>query len=74
MHPYRKLPADHASTAPSEELVLYLALCVVGAIPVATVLVRGGTFGVEATLGLMMTLAGLAGLLAARSPGRHHPH
>lgn len=67
MHPYRKCPSDHASAAPGEELILYAALCVVGAIPVATALVRGGSFGVEATIGLLMVLAGLAGIFAARN-------
>jgi hypothetical protein len=66
VHPYRKLPVDHASASSSEELILYVALCMIGAIPVATVLVRGGAFGVEATLGLFMALAGAGGLLAAR--------
>jgi predicted phage tail protein len=71
VHPHRNHPSDHASATPGEELILYAALCVIGAIPVATVLVCGGSFGVEATIGLMMALAGVAGLLAARSPDRH---
>ena len=63
MHPYRQLPTDpEARSAPSEERILYAILCAVGAIPVAIALLRGGSFGVEATLGLGMALAGLAGL------------
>ncbi len=72
MHPYRKLPTDReASSAPSEERVLYAILCAVGAIPVAISLLRGGGFGVEATVGLGMTLAGVAGLVTpTRAAGR----
>jgi hypothetical protein len=66
VHPYRELPTDReAPSAPSEELILYVVLCIVGAIPLAVALLRGGAFGVEATVGLAMALAGLAGLLAS---------
>ncbi|HEX3761149.1 MAG TPA: hypothetical protein VHW23_20785 [Kofleriaceae bacterium] len=65
MHPYRELPTHHeAPSAPREELILYAILCVIGAIPLAIALLGGG-FGVEATLGLAMTLAGLVGLIGA---------
>ena len=65
MHPYRELPTDReAPSAPSEELILYVVLCIVGAIPIAAALLRGA-FGVEATVGLAMALAGLAGLVAS---------
>lgn len=72
VHPYRELPTDReAPSASSEERVLYVVLCAVGAIPVAVALLRGGGFGVEATIGLGMALAGLAGLGASlRSAGR----
>jgi len=67
IHPYRKLsPPDHRSTGPlGEELIFYVALCLVGAIPLATPIARGGAFGVEPTIGLLMVIAGIAGLLAA---------
>jgi hypothetical protein len=65
VHPYRQLPTDReAPPAPSEERILYAVLCAVGAIPVAIALVDDG-FGVEATIGLAMALAGLAGLAAS---------
>jgi hypothetical protein len=75
LHPYRKLPLDRdARSASGEELILYAVLVVVGAIPVAAALVRGGAFGVEATIGLGMALAGVAGvwsrLAADRSDNR----
>jgi hypothetical protein len=65
MHPYRELPtAPETRSALSEERVLYAILCAVGAIPVPIALLRGG-FGVEASLGLLMVLTGLAGLVAS---------
>ena len=68
MPPYRKAApgaADPAAApAAAEEPIVYLALCVIGAIPVGIALIRGGVFGVEATLGLIMALAGAVGLLA----------
>jgi hypothetical protein len=66
VHPYRQLPTDReAPPALSEERILYAVLCAVGAIPVVIALVGDG-FGVEATIGLAMALAGLAGLAASR--------
>ena len=74
MHPYRELPTNsEARSAPSEERILYGALCGVGAIPIAIALLRGGSFGVEATLGLGMALAGLAGLVASQRAARRRP-
>jgi hypothetical protein len=71
VHPYRQLPTDpDRPSAPSEERILYAILCVIGAIPVVIALLGGG-FGVEATVGLAMTLAGLTGLIAStRTAGR----
>lgn len=74
MHPYRQLPADcEAGPAPSEERILHAILCAVGAIPVVIAVLRGGGFGVEATVGLVMALAGLAGLVASTRTGGRHP-
>jgi hypothetical protein len=74
VHPFRQLPTDpEARSAPSEERVLYAILCAVGAIPVAIALLRGGSFGVEATIGLLMALAGLAGLVAWPRAARRRP-
>jgi hypothetical protein len=66
-HPYRKShpTGGSAAAALGEELIFYVALCVVGAIPVAGVVSRGGAFGVEPTIGLLMMVAGIAGLFAA---------
>jgi hypothetical protein len=73
VHPYRQLPTDReAPSAPSEERVLYAILCAVGGIPVAIALLGGG-FGVEATLGLGMAVAGLAGLIAPIRVARRRP-
>ena len=78
MHPYRQPATDReARSAPSEEPILYMGLCVIGAIPIAIALLRGSGFGVEATVGLGMALAGLAGLVASRRTagrGRADPH
>jgi hypothetical protein len=71
VHPYRQIPTDsEAGSAMTEEWILYGALCGVGAIPIAIALLRGGSFGVEATLGLLMALAGLAGLVASARVAR----
>ena len=70
VHPYRQLPTDReAPPAPSEERILHAVLCAVGAIPVAIALLGGG-FGVEATVGLAMALAGLAGLVGSTRTAR----
>jgi hypothetical protein len=67
VHPYREpqSTADRPAAALGEELILYVALCVIGAIPVVIALARGGAFGVEPTLGLAMIAAGTIGLVAA---------
>ena len=65
MHPYRKHRPRCAEPSPaSEEPVVYAALCVVGATATGIALGRGGVFGVEPTLGMLMALAGVAGLVA----------
>jgi hypothetical protein len=65
-HPYRELPAPVVTaTKPLlEELVLYALFVAIGAIPVVLALAHGGTFGVDATLGLLMISAGALGALA----------
>lgn len=70
MHPHRKaLPACAESPAAREERIVYAALCLVGAIPVAVALEHGGAFGVEPTLGLITALVGVAGLAGAHRRG-----
>ena len=53
------------TAALGEELIIYVALCVVGAIPVSDLVSRGGAFGVEPTLGLLMIAVGISGLVAS---------
>jgi len=57
------MPADRPSKSHPEELILYGLLVGIGAIPVAIALVRRATFGVEATLGLLMVCAGAIGMI-----------
>ena len=66
MHPYRNSPviATRPAKPPSEELVFYGLLVVVGVIPMVIALVQRTVLGVEATLGLMMACAGIAGTIA----------
>jgi len=68
MPPYR----DNATPAPSderpragEELIVYAVLAAVGALPVAGALRDHAAFHAEATIGLVMLIAGVIGLLAA---------
>lgn len=68
MHAYRKhRPVHAASPAATEERLVYAALCVVGAIPVAVAIAHGGAFGAEPTIGLLMVLGGAIGLAVARA-------
>jgi hypothetical protein len=46
-----------------EERVLYSLMVLIGAIPVTLTLASGTRFGVQATLGLLMALWGLVGLV-----------
>ena len=66
-HPYRDPPATRAQPASpaDEERIIYAFLAVIGVIPVAIALVGGGSFGVEATIGALMVLAGLVGFAAS---------
>jgi hypothetical protein len=66
-HPYREppeLPADEP--APNDEVVLYGALVAIGSIPVVVAGLGATSFGFDATLGALMTLAGALGLLRRR--------
>ncbi len=45
----------------AEELVVYVLLVLIGAIPVVTAVASGERFEAEPTLGLLMVAAGLAG-------------
>ena len=47
-----------------EELVLYALFVAIGAIPVVLTVVDGSTFGVDATLGLLMMSIGALGAVA----------
>jgi hypothetical protein len=53
----------HAAKHCPEELVLYALLVLIGAIPVIITVAQRTTFGVEATVGLLMVAAGLLGAL-----------
>lgn len=66
MHPYRDPPplAEHVERPSPEELILYGLLVAIGAIPVVLALASGGTFDVNATLGLLMVLGGALGGIA----------
>ena len=46
-----------------EELIVYVVLVVVGAIPVVAALVQRGGLGVQPTIGLLMIFLGILGLL-----------
>jgi hypothetical protein len=54
-----------------EELLIYLALVIVGAIPIGVALVNRTGFGGEATIGLLMLLAGISGLTFRAWSHRH---
>ena len=65
MHPYRDNPAPpEPERYGSEELVLYVLLVVIGAIPVIVALAQQESLGADATLGLLMTAGGLFGAVA----------
>jgi hypothetical protein len=66
MHPYRDPPARAEPTdrRSPEELILYGLLVVIGAIPVVLTLASGGSFDVNATLGLLMICGGALGATA----------
>jgi len=51
----------------SDDLLVYGLLVAIGIIPVATTLARGVSFGVEATVGLLMVCAGILGAIVPPS-------
>jgi hypothetical protein len=55
--------ANQSSSSYPEELILYGLLVVIGAIPVAVAVAERTTFGVEATIGLLMVCAGVIGAI-----------
>lgn len=55
--------ANRSMKPPSEELIFYSLLLVIGVIPVVIALVQRTGFGVEATLGLVMACAGILGTI-----------
>lgn len=55
--------ANRSVKPSSEELLIYGLLVVIGVIPAAIALVQRTVFGVEATLGLLMACAGIAGTI-----------
>jgi len=59
-------PRPERSTCDPEDAVLYGLLVVIGLIPILTALVTRATFGVEASLGMMMVVGGLLGLRPVR--------
>lgn len=75
-HPYRgAVPANHRpASVPIEELIFYAALCLIGAIPIWTTANRGGAFGVEATIGVLMIAAGVVGLISCALAVIAAPH
>ena len=65
MHPYRDAPTPppRRPNVDPEDLVLYGLLLVVGIIPVVITIIEGSAFGFDATLGLMMVVVGLVGMV-----------
>lgn len=56
-------PRNSPAALDPEALIVYGLLIVVGAIPIATAVDQRGTFGVEATVGLIMIALGAVGAL-----------
>ena len=69
----RRDPPDPDREARREERTLYGVVAAIGALPVAGALARGGAFGVEPTVGLVMLAAGGAGLIRTAWRGRRAP-
>jgi hypothetical protein len=75
MHPYRDapMPPTRRRHVDPEDLVLYGLLMFVGIIPVIIAVVDRSAFGFDATLGLMMLVVGIVGMVfhVARARGKH---
>ncbi len=72
MHPYRSAPmrtAEQRRIDP-EDAVLYGLMIFIGIIPVTIAAITREAFGFDATLGLMMVVAGLVGLVYHRVHAR----
>ena len=66
MHPYRDRPMfsqRNSNRPPLEELIIYTLLMITGAIPVSHALAAGGHVGVEPTIGALMIIAGVIGVI-----------
>ena len=64
--------AKRSSKPDPEELILYGLLVVIGVIPVVIALVQRASFGVDATLGLLMVCAGAIGAIAYARRAHHN--
>lgn len=66
---------NNAPNPNREQTILYALIAAVGLIPVIIALQSGGVFGSDATLGLLMLVLAIAGLLAMWRITRkqHHP-
>jgi hypothetical protein len=66
VHPYRdQAPiADEPRATDREHIVLHALFVAIGLVPVVPILSGGAHFGVEATLGLVLVLVGVRGLVA----------
>lgn len=64
--------ANHSTKPPSEDLIFYSLLVVIGVIPAVIALLQRTIFGVEATLGLLMACAGVAGAIAHTRRAHRH--
>jgi hypothetical protein len=75
MHPYREMPmrTDHPSNPRYEELIVYGLLLLVGAIPIWLAVAHREFFGVDATLGVLMSGAGTVGVIAHAVQARRGP-
>jgi hypothetical protein len=65
VHPYRDVAtrAEEPPRPDREELVLYGVLAAIGGIPVATALLSHDRFDLDGTLGLLMLIVGISGIV-----------